>query len=48
MLRELELKRPQLDELLSTAESLKAGVNRENLQGKGTYGQQRSMTSGQF
>lgn len=35
MLRELELKKPQLEELLQTAENLKSETNRHNLHGKG-------------
>lgn len=35
MLRELEFKKPQLDELVHTAESLKTDLNRQQLQGKG-------------
>lgn len=35
MLRELEQKKPQLDELLHTAESLKGTENRQQLHGKG-------------
>lgn len=37
MLRELELKKPQLDELMQTAENLKSESNRHNLHGKGKY-----------
>ncbi|XP_038221210.1 dystrophin-like [Zerene cesonia] len=36
VLRELEQKKPQLDELLHTAESLKGTENRQQLHGKGT------------
>jgi hypothetical protein len=35
VLRELELKKPQLEELLQTAENLKSEQNRHNLHGKG-------------
>ncbi|KAG6458764.1 hypothetical protein O3G_MSEX011050 [Manduca sexta] len=35
VLRELEQKKPQLDELLHTAESLKGTENRQQLHGKG-------------
>lgn len=35
MLRELEQKKPQLDELVHTAENLKADSNRQQLHGKG-------------
>lgn len=35
VLRELELKKPQLDELVHTAENLKTDVNRKQLQTKG-------------
>ena len=35
MLRELELKKPQLDELMVSAESLKCETQREALHGKG-------------
>lgn len=35
VLRELELKKPQLDELMQTAESLKSESNRHNLHVKG-------------
>ncbi|ODN06514.1 Dystrophin, isoforms A/C/F/G/H, partial [Orchesella cincta] len=34
VLRELELKKPQLDELMQTAENLKSESNRHNLHGK--------------
>ncbi|GLH12297.1 Dystrophin, isoforms A/C/F/G/H [Gryllus bimaculatus] len=35
VLRELEQKKPQLDELVHTAENLKADSNRQQLHGKG-------------
>ncbi|KAG8234827.1 hypothetical protein J437_LFUL015542 [Ladona fulva] len=35
VLRELEQKKPQLDELVHTAETLKADSNRQQLHGKG-------------
>lgn len=35
VLRELEQKKPQLDELVHTAENLKAEPNRQQLHGKG-------------
>lgn len=35
MLRELEQKKPQLDELVHTAENLRADTNRQQLHGKG-------------
>lgn len=35
VLRELEQKKPQLDELVHTAESLKADFNRQQVHGKG-------------
>lgn len=37
VLRELEQKKPQLDELVHTAEHLKADSNRQQLHGKGEY-----------
>lgn len=37
MLRELEFKKPQLDELVSTAESLKSDANKLQLQNKGEF-----------
>lgn len=37
VLRELEQKKPQLDELVHTAESLKGADNRQQLHGKGNY-----------
>jgi hypothetical protein len=35
VLRELEQKKPQLDELVHTAENLRADTNRQQLHGKG-------------
>lgn len=35
VLRELEFKKPQLDELVHTAEALKTDANRQQLQTKG-------------
>jgi len=35
VLRELELKKPQLEELMQTAENLKSETNRHNLHSKG-------------
>lgn len=37
VLRELEQKKPQLDELVHTAENLKADSNRQQLHGKGEF-----------
>jgi len=37
VLRELEQKKPQLDELVHTAENLRADTNRQQLHGKGKY-----------
>jgi len=37
VLRELEFKKPQLDELVHTAETLKTDANRQQLQGKGKH-----------
>lgn len=37
MLRELEQKKPQLDELVHTAENLRADTNRQQLHGKGEF-----------
>lgn len=37
MLRELEFKKPQLDELVITADHLKTDINRKQLQHKGKY-----------
>ena len=36
-MKELEQKKPQLDELLHTAESLKGTENRQQLHGKGKF-----------
>lgn len=41
VLRELEQKKPQLDELVHTAENLKADSNRQQLHGKGEYSFER-------
>nr|XP_049693576.1 dystrophin, isoforms A/C/F/G/H isoform X3 [Helicoverpa armigera] len=48
VLRELEQKKPQLDELLHTAESLKGTENRQQLHGKDITGFPVSKTSGQL
>lgn len=37
LLRELEFKKPQLDELVNTAESLKSDANKLQLQTKGEF-----------
>ena len=37
VLRELEFKKPQLDELVLTAENLKTDANRKQLQNKGKF-----------
>jgi hypothetical protein len=37
VLRELEQKKPQLDELVHTAENLKADFNRQQVHGKGEF-----------
>lgn len=37
MLKELKLKKPQLDELVHTAETLKTDANRIQLQNKGEW-----------
>ncbi len=37
MLRELEIKKPQLEELVQTAESLKTDANRQELHLKGEF-----------
>ena len=37
VLRELEQKKPQLDELVHTAENLRADTNRQQLHGKGKW-----------
>lgn len=37
VLRELEQKKPQLDELVHTAENLRADTNRQQLHGKGKF-----------
>jgi mevalonate kinase len=37
LLRELEFKKPQLDELVNTAESLKTDANKLQLQSKGEF-----------
>jgi hypothetical protein len=37
LLRELEFKKPQLDELVNTAESLKTDANKLQLQNKGEF-----------
>ena len=37
VLRELEQKKPQLDELVHTAENLRADTNRQQLHGKGEF-----------
>lgn len=37
IIRELDFKKPQLDELVHTAENLKTDMNRQQLQNKGMY-----------
>lgn len=41
LLRELEFKKPQLDELVNTAETLKSDANRLQLQTKGEFDRAR-------
>jgi len=43
VLRELEQKKPQLDELVHTAENLKADSNRQQLHGKGRLHLQNTL-----
>ena len=45
VLRELEQKKPQLDELVHTAENLKADSNRQKLHGKGRLQLQNALLS---
>ncbi|XP_059471698.1 dystrophin, isoforms A/C/F/G/H isoform X9 [Neocloeon triangulifer] len=45
VLRELEQKKPQLDELVHTAEHLKADSNRQQLHGKGSWGEESDCST---